>query len=74
MGLSDWIVAIEFIAGAFAIFYLGAWNLESIRAGSWKKGHNKLWKKPEKRQLVTFCLLWGFILAIVGALLLLHAP
>lgn len=69
---SDWIVAIELIAGAFAIFYFGSWQNESIQAGSWKKGHERLWKKPKEWQLVAVCLLWGFILAIVGVLLLIH--
>jgi hypothetical protein len=44
------------------IVYLRLWSLESTRAGSWKKGHENLWKKPKRWQLILFCALWGFIL------------
>jgi hypothetical protein len=44
------------------IVYLRLWSLESTRAGSWRKGHENLWKKPKRWQLILFCVLWGFIL------------
>jgi len=46
----------------FLIVYLRLWSLESTRAGSWRKGHENLWKKPKRWQLTLFCILWGFIL------------
>ena len=53
------------------VVYLRLWSGESARAGSWKKGHQNLWKKPKRWQLVTFCVLWGIILIafIVAAIL-----
>jgi len=59
---ADWVYFAKFIAAAFAIFYVRVWFLESSHADSWKKGHARLWKKPKKWQLITFCVLWGLIL------------
>ena len=61
---ADWILFAKFLVFAFVIFYINVWFLESSRAGSWRAGHNRLWKKPRKWQLVTFSVLWGII--IVG--------
>jgi hypothetical protein len=44
------------------ITYLRIWNFERYRAGSWRKAHETLWKKPKRWQLVLFCILWGIIL------------
>jgi hypothetical protein len=65
---SDWVDFARFMIAAFVIFYLNVWFLESSRAGSWKKGHANLWKKPKTWQVITFCVLWGLILVafIVG--------
>jgi hypothetical protein len=57
----DWLVFVKVIIFAGVIFYLRVWLAESARAGSWRKGHDVLWKKPKRWQLVTFCVLWGFI-------------
>lgn len=64
----DWIYFVGFIVTAFAIFYLNVWLLESNWGRSWKAGHARLWKKPKKWQLVTFCVLWSLIIIafIVG--------
>jgi RsiW-degrading membrane proteinase PrsW (M82 family) len=58
----DWLVFVKVIIAAAVIFYLRVWLYESNRAGSWKKGHNALWKKPKTWQLVTVSILWGLIL------------
>lgn len=58
---ADWVYFAKFIIFAFVVFYLSVWLLESSRAGSWKAGHGKLWKKPKRWQLITFCVLWGLI-------------
>jgi hypothetical protein len=58
---ADWVLFVKGCIGAFAIFYVRVWVSESSRAGSWRAGHARLWKKPEKWQLITFCALWGFI-------------
>jgi hypothetical protein len=70
MSRTDWLIFVKVIVSAFLLFYLLVWFLESGRANSWKKGHHRLWKKPKKWQLVTFCVLWGFI--IIGFVVLLH--
>src|SRR5260370_40629683 len=59
---ADWIYFAKFIIAALAIFYLNVWFWESSLAGSWRAGHARLWKKPKKWQLITFCVLWGLIL------------
>gem|GEM_PF-4472107 len=59
---SDWIDFAKLPVAAFAIFYLGVWFLESGRTGSWRTAHTRLWKKPKRWQLITFCVLWGLIL------------
>jgi uncharacterized membrane protein YhaH (DUF805 family) len=65
----DWLVFVKVVIGAAVIFYLRVWLHESSRAGSWKKGHDVLWKKPKAWQLVAFCVLWGLILiAFIAAL------
>lgn len=64
----DWILFCEFTFLIVVIFYLRAWHLESARGGSWRAGHRSLWKKPQKWQLITFCMLWGFI--VLGLILL----
>jgi len=46
----------------FLIVYLRLWSSESTRAGSWREGHENLWKKPKRWQLILFCVLWGLIL------------
>jgi hypothetical protein len=43
--------------------YFRLWASEWRRTGSWRQGHQNLWKKPERWQLVIFCILWGIILA-----------
>ena len=68
----DWVIVAKIFVGLPALFYLGVWNLESIRAGSWRAGQANLWKKPKKWQLVTFCALWGFILIALLVLLSIH--
>ena len=67
---SDWVDFAKFTILAFAVFYLNVWFLAS-RGGSWRAGHAKLWKKPKRWQLITFCVLWGLILVafIVGFLI-----
>lgn len=59
---ADWIYFAKFIIAAFAVFYFRVWFLESRLAGSWRAGHARLWKKPKRWLLVTFCVLWGLIL------------
>jgi accessory gene regulator protein AgrB len=59
---TDWIDFAKFTIGAFVIFYLNVWFWESSRTGSWRAGHAKLWKKPKRWQVITFCVLWGLIL------------
>jgi len=59
---ADWVYFAKFIIAAFVVFYLRVWFLESMQAGSWRAGHTKLWKKPKRWQLITFCVLWGFII------------
>jgi hypothetical protein len=59
---ADWLYFAKFIVAAFVIFYLNVWFWESRLAGSWRVGHAKLWKKPKRWQLVTFCVLWDLIL------------
>lgn len=59
---ADWMYFVGFSVAAFVFFYLNVWSLESSRAGSWKAGHARLWKKPKKWQLVTFCVLWSLII------------
>ncbi len=68
MTRADWFDFAKYGAVALVIFYLRVWYHESHRAGSWKRGHNALWKKPRKWQVITFCVLWGFI--IVGFIVL----
>jgi hypothetical protein len=65
---ADWFNFAKFLLAAFVVFYLNVWFLESSGAG-WKAGHAKLWKKPKRWQLITFCVLWGLIIIafIVGA-------
>jgi hypothetical protein len=62
MTRADWFDFIKYGSAAAVIFYLRLWHLESLRTGSWKKGHAALWKKPKKWQVITFCILWGFII------------
>lgn len=59
------------VVAAVLITYLCLWDFERIRARSWRKGHENLWKKPKRWQLVLFCVLWGTILIafIVAAIL-----
>jgi hypothetical protein len=59
---SDWATFAKFLIAAFVIFYLRVWFLESGLAGSWRAGHAALWKKPKRWQLITLCILWGFII------------
>jgi hypothetical protein len=54
-------LAIGMVA-ALIITYLRLWDAERYRVGSWRKGHQNLWKKPKRWQLVFFCVLWGIIL------------
>jgi hypothetical protein len=51
------------VSAVFLIVYLRFWFGERVRAGSWRKGHQNLWKKPKRWQLILFCVLWGSILA-----------
>jgi accessory gene regulator protein AgrB len=59
------------VVAAVLITYLRVWDFERARAGSWRKAHQNLWKKPKRWQLVLFCVLWGIILItfIVAAIL-----
>jgi hypothetical protein len=59
------------VVAALLITYLRLWDLERIRAGSWRKAHQNLWKKPKPWQLALFCVLWGIILIafVVAAIL-----
>lgn len=59
------------MVAALLVTYLRWWGAESYRAGSWRQGHENLWKKPKRWQLVLFCVLWGIILItfIVAAIL-----
>ena len=59
------------VVAAVLITYLRVWDFERVRAGSWKKAHQNLWKKPKRWQLVLFSVLWGIILIafIVAAIL-----
>jgi hypothetical protein len=76
--VSEWLVhtmtlfhlAIGLVA-ALIITYLRLWDAERYRAGSWWKGHQNLWKKPKRWQVVLFCVLLGIILItfIVAAIL-----
>jgi len=59
---ADWVYFTKFIIAAFVVFYFRVWFLESMQAGSWRAGHAKLWKKPKRWQLITFCVLWGLII------------
>jgi hypothetical protein len=59
---TDWVYFVKFTVTAFVIFYLNVWFLESSRAGTWRAGHAKLWKKPKSWQLITSCVLWGLII------------
>jgi hypothetical protein len=59
---ADWFFFAKAIIVVFLIFYLRVWLIESGRAGSLRAGHAALWKKPKKWQVITFCVLWGFIL------------
>jgi hypothetical protein len=59
---ADWLYFAKFVVAAFVVFYLNVWLWESRLAGSWRAGHVKLWKKPKRWQLVTFCVLWGLII------------
>jgi hypothetical protein len=53
------------------ITYLRVWNFERYRAGSWRKAHETLWKKPNAGNWCFFCVLWGIILiAFVTAAIL----
>jgi hypothetical protein len=70
----DFWLGLRFTLSALALVlfvYLRFWSAESARAGSWKAGHQRLWKKPKRWQLVLFCILWGIILIafLVAAIL-----
>ena len=67
----DWLAFAKVVMFAGVIFYLRVWLAESSRVGSWRKGHDILWKKPKRWQLVTVCVLWGFIIvAFIVAMLI----
>jgi hypothetical protein len=40
--------------------------------GSLRKAHTAIWKKPNRWQLITLCVLWGFIIAAVILLVHIH--
>jgi len=72
--IHDFWSGMKFTLSALALVsfvYLRFWSTESGRAGSWKKGHQRLWKKPKRWQLILFCILWGIILIafLVAAIL-----
>jgi hypothetical protein len=68
MTRADWITFTKTVVALALIAYLSFWNVESARAGSWALGHRRLWTKPKKWQLITFCILWCFI--IIGFVIL----
>jgi hypothetical protein len=51
--------------------YFRLWAQERRRTSSWYQGHQNLWKRPKRWQLVIFCILWGVILIafLVAAIL-----
>ena len=40
--------------------------------GSLRQTHTAIWKKPKRWQLITLCVLWGFIIAAVILLVRIH--
>lgn len=65
-----WLRFIGIVAIGTVLVYLRFWSAESIRGGSWRAGHERLWKKPKPWQVITFCVLWGSILLTVALLFL----
>jgi len=59
MTKADWLLFAKSLVAVFVIFYLRVWL---ARAGSWKAARKHLWKRPRRWQLITFCVLWGFII------------
>ena len=55
-------LGLKFTFSALALvsfIYLRFWSAESARAGSWKKGHQRLWKKAETLAIGSFLYLVG---------------
>lgn len=66
--MMPWLRYIGLVAVGTVLFYLRFWSAESARGGSWRAGHERLWKKPKPWQVITFCVLWGFIVVSVALL------
>jgi hypothetical protein len=60
---ADWVFFAKFIIAALVVFYLSVWLIKSNPPGSWEEGHAALWKKPQRWQLITVCVLWTLIIA-----------
>ncbi len=71
MSQQDWVVfakGVVFLAAMFlAILYFLEYN------GSLGRAHSTIWKKPKRWQLVTLCVLWGFIIGAVILLVRIHS-
>jgi hypothetical protein len=68
MSLRDWGTFVAAMVSMAAIFVAMLYLLEY--KGSLKKTHAAIWKKPKRWQLVTLCVLWGFIVTAFVLLLL----
>jgi hypothetical protein len=70
MSQQDWMVfakVVVFLAAMFlAILYFLEYN------GSLRKAHAAIWRRPKRWQLITLCVLWGFIITAVILLVRVH--
>jgi hypothetical protein len=70
MSKQDWVVfakGVVFLAAMFlGLLYFVEYN------GSLRKTHAAIWKQPKRWQLITLCVLWGFIIAGVILLVRIH--
>jgi hypothetical protein len=70
MSKQDWLV---FVKGVVFMAATGLGILYFLEYyGSFRKTHAAIWKKPKRWQLITLCVLWGFIIAGVILLVRIH--
>jgi hypothetical protein len=70
MSQQDWVVFAKSVVFLAAMFLAILYFLEY--KGSLRKAHATIWKKPVRWQLITVCILWGFIIAAVILLVRIH--
>ena len=70
MSHQDWMVFAKVVVFLAAMFLATLYFLEYN--GSLRRAHSAIWKRPKRWQLITLCVLWGFIIAAVILLVRIH--